>query len=660
MNINDAILSEKPNKKIIIQKINLNQKKEYKNIFLCPKNKHDIVNSIDILDDIIIYGTIMGNVYLCRVDENNLMPKPKKKNLTDLDFFDKVKEEKIKKIIDDSSKISCIKLDMNSNERSSSSNKSIYKINKNEIKKDKSKNFYNSDIMPTTRNIYSKFKNIELNTRKKLLNKHFLQNRNSHSEKSIFDKSSIISQTNNSNNSNKTKVPLPQIVQLVSNANENIPCLSIDTNDIINVAIGDSDIFRFENLSNYNDDNDNYYYTQIKNYSSENEHMKYCEGATCLMSKNNFLLLKSPLAEYYSPLILDKFSYVNKTITTYEKEEGEISMHNFFVPFDFDGNRFLYLEYAPQDLRGICIFYTLEKIGPIRFKVDKSFGHISFMKFISSDKIIICRKNNLCEIRDINNFQLLEEWTHLGDEIIAMNVYIKEIEEEQKFENSMTELSYKKKKNKTNNNIEYIDTNYKNNKKLKNINLYNQDIYGPNNKFHLKKFPFEKDKVNNSTYRELMGMNIKKKLNSNEEKDNEIAIYNNQNNFPSGKENPTNEANNKKNIESISNEFNYIQTKKEFVHRKNNIFQLKQKNYTCDKKIYDKVYILTVDKNGNFNTYHDGKIKTKFNLYDIKNIEQNYKDEEFFSLGFPYFAMMNNKYYVITTDHGIFVISNKY
>ena len=73
----------------------------------------------------------------------------------------------------------------------------------------------------------------------------------------------------------------------------------------------------------------------------------------------------------------------------------------------------------------------------------------------------------------------------------------------------------------------------------------------------------------------------------------------------------------------------------------------------------DDVYILTVDKNGNFNKYHNGKIKTVFNLYEIKNIEQNYKDEEFFNLGFPYFVVMNNKYYAISTDHGVFVLSNK-
>jgi hypothetical protein len=44
----------------------------YQNIFLCPLNKNDCVNSIDIFDDIILYGTLMGNVYLCRANKNKL------------------------------------------------------------------------------------------------------------------------------------------------------------------------------------------------------------------------------------------------------------------------------------------------------------------------------------------------------------------------------------------------------------------------------------------------------------------------------------------------------------------------------------------------------------------------------------------------------------
>ena len=158
----DEILSEKPTKKINILKVNFNAKREYKNIFLCPINKHDVVNSMDILDDIIINGTIMGNVYLCRVDKNNLMPKEKKGNITDLNIFDMKKEIKLKSKNEEPSKISCIKLDGKSDNKSNNDD-SLYKANKNEIINDKNKLFYESDIIPTTRNIYNKIKSPELN-----------------------------------------------------------------------------------------------------------------------------------------------------------------------------------------------------------------------------------------------------------------------------------------------------------------------------------------------------------------------------------------------------------------------------------------------------------------------------------------------------------------
>jgi hypothetical protein len=168
------------------------------------------------------------------------------------------------------------------------------------------------------------------------------------------------------------------------------------------------------------------------------------------------------------------------------------------------------------------------------------------MKFISYYKIIICKQNNICEIRDVNDrFKLVTTWRHIGEEIIAMNVYIrgtKEEDEDDKFENSLTDLSYQKYNKERNGDIEYIDTNYKRNKKNKSKNKLslNENIYGNglNAKIHLKKF-IKDDKVNNSTFRDLMGLNLKNHIKSKEEKDNEIAIYNS-NKVSSGKENLTN------------------------------------------------------------------------------------------------------------------------
>ena len=50
----------------------------YQSIFFSPINKLECINSMDIYDDILVYGTIMGNVNLCHIDKNYLYPKPKK------------------------------------------------------------------------------------------------------------------------------------------------------------------------------------------------------------------------------------------------------------------------------------------------------------------------------------------------------------------------------------------------------------------------------------------------------------------------------------------------------------------------------------------------------------------------------------------------------
>ena len=659
----DEIPSEKPNKKINILRVNEKPKHEYKNIYLCPLNKHDAVNSMEILDDYIIYGTIMGNVYLCRINtdnSNNIIKKNIKQNFSDNNNNDnnELKNKEIKNKNIDSSKISCIKLDINSNNKSNSNNESNNNFNKIEIKTNKDKirdkNFYDSDIMPTTKSIFNKFANSEVNTKRKFLNKIILNQKNSQSEQNIINQNQNISLISKSKNSKLSEdlIPNPEIIQLITNANENIPCLSFDTKDIINISIGDSDIIRFENLSNFNfeDENESYYYTQIKNYQSENEHILNCEGATCLMHKNKFLLLFTPVNDYSSPIHYKKYGYINKTLTTYEIIMGEIGMYNFIVPFDFDGDRFLYLEYESENIRRICIYYTLENSGPDTFKINKSFGHISFMKFISLDKIILCKKNKICEIRDIyDNFNLIESWEHIGEEIIAMNFYIKT--NDKKFDNYLTEESYKKSKKK--NDIGYVDTNYKKNRNNKNKNKIelNDNIYGYDNKLNLKKLANGRDKINNSTYRDLIGLNNKNQIKSIESKDKEISIYDKKN-YSKGKDFPQ-ELRNKKTMDflTIKNEYTHIK-------KSDKIYEIEQKLEQTEKSNDDDIYIITVDKNGNFNQYHDGKIKNIFNLYYIKNIDQKYKEEEFFSLGFPYFVIFNNKYIAISTDHGIFILNN--
>lgn len=128
-----------------------------------------------------------------------------------------------------------------------------------------------------------------------------------------------------------------------------------------------------------------------------------------------------------------------------------------------------------------------------------------------------------------------------------------------------------------------------------------------------------------------------KKKTGNKNSISSIEIYGkkkNQNPIKNGMERPT--------IQNGSNLENDDQT---FINNKENAI-----NYS----------IITLDKDGKVNAYCNKKQKTIFNIYNISNIDDKYKKMEFFSVGFPYYIVVNELYFCITTDHGLFVISRNF
>ena len=484
----------------------------YQNIFLGPLNKNDCVNSIDIYDDILLYGTMMGNVYLCRVNKKNLYQSKKQdiynnniqfnnsnvsiKNETQYEIKLKYKIEEKEK---ESSKLSCIKLNTNNNNDKFNGNETLRTNNdkKNE------KIFYDSDIVIGPKNMPYNYKTREISTKLKFLNA--IETKNNKNDISIFDDDSIIKKYDES------IIPFPQVTQLILNANENVPCVSFDTKDKVNISIGDYEIIRLENMStfNINDDNSNYNYCRIRNYSSENEHITNCENATCMMTGKNFLILFTNFGENNTPIIKNTIKYENKVMATFDIIKGEIEMYNYSVPFDFDGDRLLFLDYESDTIRRICIYYTVTKTKqPYIFKIDNNFGHINYMKFLFNDRIILCKNQKFCEIHRIDdNFKLIDEWKHDGEEIITMNVYIAGTKDsEEDLDNSNTYLSIN---NKCNNDSQTIEVNSKKKSNQK-INKKADDIYKMNlRNNNPKRKPFLIDKIFNSTSREL---NSKKKV----------------------------------------------------------------------------------------------------------------------------------------------------
>ena len=533
-----------------------NNSHKYKCILFSPLNKNDCVNSIDIFDNYIVYGTIMGDVVLLRIDnekystiENNITDvNCSINNNGDKDIVLNInKENKNKRKISNETlkgNTECIKIILKGEDHKSTDNNSLIDLNKN-ISKDKKNN-------------------------------------------------------------------IPKIFKLVSGCTENICCISL-VNDILNFSIGDKELIHCEKITSFfgNDLSMSYNFKIISIYDSEKKHNDFCENCSCLMSKNNFLIVYSYYSDFNWPLRFNQIKYDNRNLETLEIISGFIEMSNYNVPFDFDGDKFLYIEYYDESIRCINIYNTLSKKKYLTYLIDKKFGHISHMKLLPDDCIFLCRNLFICEIykynnninitddENNNNFILINMWVHnKNKEIISSNIYV---------------LGNK------------ICNEYKNNK-IKSENSKKNEIH----------------------------------KNSNLNKDNKKGFKKNNN-----LHNLINDDNNFSIDSSISKNklLDFYKSNDEILNIENKENELKVESNKKEIKNEDIYYIITLDIDGNFNLYYnnnENNIETKitlFNLYNIENISNNSKNLSFFSVGFPYYITMNEYYYVVTTDNGIFVIS---
>jgi hypothetical protein len=548
---------------------NINNNTQYKCILFSPLNKNDCVNSIDIFDNFIVYGTIMGDVILCRIDEEKY------------------------------STIENNKTDVNS-----SINKDI-------------KNNDDKDIVLNINKENKNKKNIKISNETLKGNTEYIKIFLKGEDHKSTDNNSLINLNNKESNISKGKISfkknnIPKIYKLISGCIENICCISL-VNDILNFSIGDKEIIHCEKITSFfgNDLSMSYNFKRISIYDSEKNHNDFCENCSCLMSKNNFLIVYSYYSDFNWPLRFNQIKYDNRNLKTLEIISGFIEMSNYNVPFDFDGDKFLYIEYYDESIRCINIYNTLSKKKYLSYLIDKKFGHISHMKLLPNDCIFLCRNLFICEIykynsnitddESNNNFILINMWVHnKNKEIISSNIYV---------------LGNK------------ISNEYKNNK-IKSENLNKNEIHENSN---LNKENKKGNKKNNILHN----------------------LINDDNNFS---------------IDSCVSKnriLDFYKSNNEILNIENKENELKEESELNKKDIKneDTYYIITLDIDGNFNLYYNKnenniEIKiTLFNLYKIKNISNNSKNLSFFSVGFPYYITMNEYYYIITTDNGIFVIS---
>lgn len=580
----------------------------YKCIFHCPINKLECVNSMDIYDDILLYGTIMGNVTLCHIDENNLCPKMpinKKDNCIQHTHNTDKKDSTIDKLI-----IEKKRLDKDPNKIS------LKKIKENLYSNNNNVNSHNNLTYSNINNINNEEGEEEEISEEKYSNKANDINETSMNQKKI--KTSFIKNENEEINIIKNNfesedmplIPYPQITKIISSSGENIPCIIFETKDKALISIGDYELYKLDGISkfNSNDPNSSFTHNKIENYDSKSYHYLNCENSMCFLTSENFLLLNMTIGDINTPEIKqENINYTNTNIKNFTKpviKKGIIEANNFTVPFDFDGSYLLYIEYISENKRKICIFDTLkeELFFEYLISINDGIGHISFMRFLPGNKIFLVRNNNICEIRQINDkFSPIETWEHFGEEVVSIQIYLEGSKLSSVFakdnfiiKNESDNLSF--------------NSNEKEDEKVVKIRINNINLY-------------------NSSLREIKKRNKHNIFDGNWDL-NDINIVNN-----------------------YTNKNNFDEMLGVNVYKNNNNKNISKNN---ELSLYS---FATLDINGNFNIHKNNQTVVLFNLYDIEGIEQKYKEQEFFDLKFPYYISMNLKYICISTDHGIFVIT---
>ena len=698
---------------------------EYELIFHFPINQGDCINSLDIFDDKVAIGTIMGNAYLLRVDKNNLEVnnnyndiylnnnsysenniytsnrnstirtkksliklnkiENEEKNLNNYANIKINRREKEMKSIDKTNDISKIKqgtkkikmirlnnkLDESSNQNSNftATKKRSIKIKNIKIKNEEKKEIFNNmqDIT-----------NIDDEDEKKYENNTEDNNNKSYKKEKITESNNGIKDNLRENEKIKK---FPQISRLIEEANENICCIQFDTEEILNISVGDFEIFRIKDIHrfNMNDPYSRLNYAKIQNYKYSNKHFKHCENTICMMTATNYLIIFANYVGFSSDIVQEKYKYNNINLVEENKTSGKIQMFNYSIPFDFDGEDFLFLEYISMEERNICLFDTINNKYFYQYKIGKNFGHISHMKILlcKNKKIFLCRNDSQCEIHLLDeDFTCEEVFEHIGNEIINIFIYFKESKLSDDFILKINDEKNKKNLNLNNNYEDYIKINNNKSKSFIKIDSENSNSKrGKNN----QKITLEKNKdinhnnilsINNSvSNKNKQEKNIKDiKIEVREESDNSSIKDMNSNSKDINIKNNTILIFNK----NKSHEESKVPLDEDIILEKNNKNKLRkgiQNIKTEDEKqntidVDDKVekinyYIFILDNNGDLNMYKNKQNRTLFNLYNIEGIDESYKEKKFFSVGYPYYFVVNEFFFAITTDFGLFVISNK-
>lgn len=213
---------------------------------------------------------------------------------------------------------------------------------------------------------------------------------------------------------------------------ENVSDISYnEKEELFYVGIGDEEIRGYD-IKNLSEDS-NTEKRSIQVHESDLQHTNKCENAFVLLSPESFFRVQLAQIDEGTLKIVTMeseydFRYFDekKDPPINENFKNYLPTTNYIVPFDFDGKRFLWVEFLSSTQRNICVSQIPLPITekPYKFDLDKSVGHICQAKLLANNRVFIVHTLNKCEIRALDyNFSLLHKFEHIGEEVLAVDIY---------------------------------------------------------------------------------------------------------------------------------------------------------------------------------------------------------------------------------------------
>ena len=167
-------------------------------------------------------------------------------------------------------------------------------------------------------------------------------------------------------NKDETNDSYSHIIKTITKViTEHISCVYINNNSNINIGISSSkivhvDVDKVLTLAINESDNEQQHDTNLICPMNDKCKSK-SKDCTCMMANNRLLIIHTKFEDKAdSPINKLNFEYENRNLSDSNNSKcGEITSTNFSVPFDFDGDRYVYIEYISKTKRKLCVYYTL-------------------------------------------------------------------------------------------------------------------------------------------------------------------------------------------------------------------------------------------------------------------------------------------------------------